>query len=168
MVGHNADEGLLFTSPFITSQSAYAADIQTTFPDISLSVVNYLDSVLYPPDFSGAYGYTDQISRVIVTISEYFFVCNTFYLDLAYNNQTYAYQFSIPPALHGEDIAYTYYNDGGLEPGTLATLSFGILSIQVALALQDWIVTFVRDGVPSSPDVQGRFGSPEFVSADGI
>lgn len=158
MVGHNADEGLFFSSPFVTNQSAYDAAIQTTFPDISPSVLNYIDTVLYPPDFSGVYGYTDQFSRYVLTVSEYFFTCNTFYLDLAYNNQTYAYQFSVTPALHGEDLGYTYYNDGGLEPQILATFTFGLLSIRVALTLQDWIVTFVRDGVPSSPDVQGRFG----------
>jgi len=155
MVGHNADEGLLFTSPFVTDQATYAAALQSTFPDASPSIINYIDSVLYPPDYSGAYGYTDIVQRTALTIAEYVFTCNTFYLDLALNNQTYAYQFSIPPALHGGDVPYTFYNDGGTVPANLTTLSQGLLSIPVALALQDWIVSFVRDGVPSSPDVQG-------------
>lgn len=156
MVGHNADEGLLFASPFVTNQSTFAASLQIQFPDISPSIANYIDNVLYPPDYSGAFGYTNVVARTALTIAELVFTCNTFYLDLAEANRTYAYQFSIAPALHGEDVPYTFYNDGGLEAPDLATLSAGIQSVQVALALQDWIVTFVRDGVPSSPDVQDR------------
>ena len=155
LIGHNLDEGLIFTSPFITNQSAYAASLQAALPDASSSVINYIDTVLYPPVFTGQYGYTDQISRVAVTVAELVFTCNTFFLDLAYGNQTYAYQFSISPALHGDDLAYTFYNDGGLRPPDVATLDTGLQNVTVALALQDWIVTFARDGVPNSPDVQG-------------
>ena len=155
MVGHNADEGLLFTSPFVNSDATYAASLSSVLPDASASIINYIASVLYPPDFSGAYGYTDVYQRAAATIAEIVFTCNTFYLDLALSNQTYAYQFSIPPALHGGDVPYSFYNDGGYVPANLTALSQGLLSVQVALALQDWIVTFVRDGVPSTPDVQG-------------
>ncbi len=155
LIGHNLDEGLIFTSPFITNQSTYAASLQAALPDASSSVLNYIDTVLYPPVFTGQYGYTDQISRVAVTVAEFVFTCNTFFLDLAYGNKTYAYQFSISPALHGDDLAYTFYNDGGLRPPDITTLDTGLQNVTVALALQDWIVTFTRDGVPSSPDVQG-------------
>ena len=155
LLGHNLNEGLIFTSPFITNQSTYAAALQAAFPDISSSVLNYIDTVLYPPVFTGQYGYIDQTSRAALTVAEVVFTCNTFFLDLAYGNQTYAYQFSISPALHGEDLEYTFYNDGGLQPPDLAKLNGGLLNVTVALALQDWIVTFTRDGVPSSPNVQG-------------
>jgi carboxylesterase type B len=155
LIGHNLNEGLLFTSPFITNQSTYAQSLQVALPDISSSVLNYVDTVLYPPVFTGQYGYFDQTSRAALTIAELVFTCNTFFLDLAFGNQTYAYRFSISPALHGQDLEYTFYNDGGLQPPDLATLKFGLLNVTVALALQDWIVTFTRDGVPSNPDVRG-------------
>jgi carboxylesterase type B len=155
LLGHNLNEGLAFTSPFITNQSTYAGSLQVALPDASSSVLNYIDTVLYPPVFTGQYGYTDQISRAALTIAELVFTCNTFFLDLAYGNKTYAYQFSIFPALHGEDLSYTFYNDGGLRRPDLSKLDTGLQNVTVALALQDWIVTFTRDGVPSSPDVQG-------------
>lgn len=155
LLGHNLDEGLLFTSPFITNQSTYAESLQIALPDASPSVLNYLDSVLYPPVFTGQYGYTDQISRAAVTVAEIVFTCNAFFLDLAYGNQTYAYLFSILPALHGDDLDYTFYNDRGPRAPDFATLDTGLQNVTVALALQDWIVTFARDGVPSNPDVQG-------------
>ena len=155
LVGHNLNEGLLFTSPFITNQSTYAASLQAALPDASSSVINYIDTVLYPPVFTGQYGYTDQITRTAITISELVFTCNTFFLDLAYGNKTYAYQFSILPALHGDDVDYTFYNDGGPRAPDLSQLDPGLQNVTVALALQDWIVTFTRDGAPSNPDVQG-------------
>jgi len=61
--------------------------------------------------------------------------------DLAYNNETYSYYFTVPPGLHGSDIAYTFYNGGNVVNAT------------AAVALQDWITTFTQTGVPSSPDV---------------
>lgn len=70
------------------------------------------------------------------------FTCNTFYLDKAYFNQTYSYFFAVPPALHGQDIAYTYYN--GRDPD--------VLNVQIAIALQEYITSFAQD---SNPNEQG-------------
>lgn len=47
---------------------------------------------------------TNQIARYSAATAELIFTCNTFYIDKAYNNNTYSYFFSVPPALHGEDI----------------------------------------------------------------
>jgi carboxylesterase type B len=67
------------------------------------------------------------------------FTCNTYYFDKAFNNQTYSYFFTIPPALHGEDIPYTYYN--GPSPS--------VLSSTVAIALQEYITSFAETGNPN-------------------
>ena len=104
MVGHNADEGLLFTSPFITNNTDYNAYLVTAFPTISQAVQTYIENVLYPPVFNGSYPYTNEIGRTILTIAESTFTCNTVYLDHAFGNDTYSYQFSVPPALHGEGM----------------------------------------------------------------
>lgn len=69
--------------------------------------------------------------------------CNTFFLDTAYANTTYAYFFSVPPALHGNDIAYTYYN--GPNPAVIST--------PVAIALQEYITHFAETGMPSEAGV---------------
>lgn len=70
MLGHNSNEGLLFTNPAITNDSALDADISVDFPHIDPAVRNYIENVLYPPVFDGSYGYKDEISRVDLIISE--------------------------------------------------------------------------------------------------
>lgn len=151
MLGHNADEGLLFTSPFIQNNSDFAESLQTNFPTIRAwpQVLEYITNTLYPPIFDGsqAQGYTNQIARAAALTSEAIFTCNTFYLDKAYGNNTYAYFFTIPPALHGEDVPYTYYNGP----------SSSVLSTPIAIALQEYITHFAETGNPNEP------GVPHFI-----
>lgn len=75
--------------------------------------------------------------------------CNTDYLNRAYGGKTYAYRFSIPPALHGQDIPYTFYN-GPNSPGFF---NLGIPDQSIAEALQKYIVSFTATGVPSSKNL---------------
>ena len=70
MVGHNANEGLLFTNPAVTNDSAFAAALLVTFPDIDSSVQTYIQEVLYPVTYDGTYGYKDEIGRIDLVISE--------------------------------------------------------------------------------------------------
>jgi carboxylesterase type B len=71
------------------------------------------------------------------------FTCNTFYLDKAYHNNTYSYFFTVPPAIHGTDIPYTYYN--GPNPMVLST--------DTAVILQKYITNFGEKGDPNGPGV---------------
>lgn len=146
MVGHNAMEGLLFTSPLLTSSSALQNNIKANFPSVQPAVVAYILDTLYPPDFSGAYGYTTDLARAIVLDSESVFTCNTNFLDRAFNNATYAYQFSVPPSIHGQDISYTFYNGGS-----------GV-SVNVANTLQRYLTNFAISGDPNG----GNGGVPPF------
>ena len=73
------------------------------------------------------------------------FRCNTYYLDRAYKNETYSYEFSILPALHGQDVPYTFF--GGPTP--LGEVQFDA----TAVALQEYITSFVQNGVPSGPQL---------------
>lgn len=141
MVGHNADEGLLFTPPFVTNETAYESFLRSNLQDASPSVVNYISNVLYPPVFDGSLGYKDNIGRAALTLSESVFTCNTYYLDKAYGNNTFAYQFSVPPALHGQDVPYTYYNGP----------SAAVMNDTVAVALQEYLTSFAENGKPSGP-----------------
>ena len=108
MVGHNADEGLVFTSPFITNDTGYDSYLTTSFPTIDPAIVNYIANVLYPPVFDGSYPYTSQTGRTSLSISESTFTCNTVYLDHAFGNKTYSYQFSVPPAIHGQGMSLSH------------------------------------------------------------
>ncbi len=65
--------------------------------------------------------------------------CNTYYLDRAFGNNTYAYQFSVGPGLHGQDVAYTFFNGP----------SSSVQSDSAALALQQYITSFAINGSPS-------------------
>lgn len=148
MVGHNSDEGLLFVDPSIQSNKAYKAYLASFFTSATEDVIEYIADVLYPPIFDGTYPWTDWVSRTATTIAEgQGFACNSVYLDHAYGNRTYAYLFSVPPGLHGEDVAYTFYN-GGAASAT-------VLNTTTAFVLQDWIASFAIDGVPAAPGVKG-------------
>lgn len=72
-------------------------------------------------------------------VGESQFSCYMLYLNRAFQYRTYSYEFSIAPALHGDDIAYTFYN---------ATAT-GSVDQEVVTAIQDYILNFVRSGDPS-------------------
>lgn len=139
MVGYNGQEGLDFTDLAVVNPSALGAYIQNYFPGIQPSVVDYIDKVLYPPVFDGSYGYKDQISRSALIVGDFGFQCNDNYLDRAFKSKTYAYRFNVPPALHGQDVPYTFWN--GPSPA--------VTSKSIALALQTYITSFAATGVPS-------------------
>ncbi len=141
MVGHNAEEGLAFTAPYITNNTAYEDFVRGLLPSISPSVLSYISNVLYPPVFNGSLPYSNHFTRAAFTLSEGSFTCNTNFLNRAYGNNTFAYQFSVPPALHGQDVPYTFYNGPGPE----------VANDTVAVALQQYITSFATDGRPSGP-----------------
>lgn len=150
MVGHNAREGLLFTSPFASSnETALTNYITANLPTLRAwpQVLDYILTEAYPPIYDGsqAQNYTDPIARASAITAELVFTCNTHYLNTAFGNRTYAYFFTVPPALHGQDIDYTYYNDGGQ--------STEVLSVEVALALQEYITSFAMSGSPNGEGV---------------
>ncbi|MCJ1421245.1 hypothetical protein MMC32_007607 [Xylographa parallela] len=143
MVGHNADEGLLFTNPAIQNSSAYNTYLTQNFPGIQPAVVSYIENVLYPPVFNGSYGYTSNFQRAVLTVADSAFTCNTNYLDRAFLNQTYSYQFSVGAALHGQDVPYTFFNG----PST------AVINDVIAVALQEYLTSFAIHGVPSGPGI---------------
>ncbi|KAL9118166.1 MAG: hypothetical protein Q9187_005294, partial [Circinaria calcarea] len=139
MVGHNANEGLIFIDPAIMNSTDFAEYLAISFPDASAGTLNYIETVLYPPVFDGSFGYTSEIQRANLVLSESTFTCTTNYLNRAFRNNTFAYQFSVGPALHGQDVPYTFFNGPNPE----------VLNPQIALALQDYITSFVQTGIPS-------------------
>lgn len=128
--------------------------------------MKYITNTLYPPTFDGsqAQNYTNQIARADAITSELVFTCNTFYLDKAYNNQTYAYYFTVPPAIHGQDIPYTYYN--GPNPANVP-------NPKIAIALQEYITSFAMGGNPNEQGVKhfpmyGEGATVQDLGATGI
>ena len=108
-VGHNTDEGLLFTPPYVQTQAEFVAAIQALFPSADAANISYITNTLYPPVYNGTFGYTNAIGRTALAISNFIVTCNA--EALASNlNPGYLYVFSVPPGLHGEDIEYTFFN----------------------------------------------------------
>ncbi|KAJ4405105.1 hypothetical protein N0V91_005467 [Didymella pomorum] len=149
MVGHNANEGPLFTAPSIQSDAALRTQLNTAYPSMPNSSVNYILDVLYPPVFDGSLPYTTQYARAALIISEGVFTCNTYYLSKAYNNETYSYLFAVPPAFHGFDVAYTYFTGGATS-----LLPTGVTNRTVAIALQEFITSFAEEGAPEAPGIR--------------
>ncbi|KAI9780748.1 MAG: hypothetical protein M1839_006535 [Geoglossum umbratile] len=146
MVGHNADEGLAFTDPSISDDPKFTAYLKLHFPSAQPSVLQFIQTELYPPVFDGSFGYTNPTERLLVTIAEFAFTCNANFFDRALNNKTYAYMFSVPPALHGQDVAYTFYNGAGESTDE-------VVNATVAYVLQKYITDFAKTGVPDMPGV---------------
>jgi carboxylesterase type B len=142
MVGYNAHETLYFVDPANTNNLAFVANIKNAFPDAQPEVIDYISEVLYPNVYDGTYPYMDAKGRNVLSSSEASFTCNTYFLNRAFGNQTHAYRFSIPPAYHGEDVPYTYYN--GPSSSVNGT---------IALAMQSYITTFAMTGQPNQPSL---------------
>lgn len=147
MVGHNAQEGALFTPPYIRTEADLTAQLRVAFKYSPLESLQYIQQTLYPPVYDGSYWYTTPYARASLIVSEGIFTCNTNYLSTAYNNQTYSYLFSVPPAFHGFDIAYTYYDGGSLS-------ALGVANRTVALALQQFIASFAENGRPEAGGIR--------------
>ncbi|KAF8853879.1 alpha/beta-hydrolase [Acephala macrosclerotiorum] len=150
MVGHNSDEGLEFTSPFLTTDALLEANLEAVFPTASNETIAYMLDTLWPAVYDGTYGYTTLFERASLITAEVSFTCNTRYIDLAFNNETFAYYFNVPPGLHGEDIAYTFFN------GDTTTSDDGLpVNATVATTLQKYITNFAisTDGNPNGETV---------------
>ena len=73
MVGHNADEGFIFSSPYITNDTNFNQYVEAAFPTISPAVTSYIENTLYPPNMTGILGltgYSDVTGRVDLITSE--------------------------------------------------------------------------------------------------
>ena len=143
----NTNQGLLFTSPFIQNNSGFTDQVLQLAPSVAAypETLDYITNTMYPPKFDGsqAQRYTSQVARAAAQISEMVFSCNTFYLNKAYNNDTYSYYFTVPPAIHGADVPYTYYNGPNSQ----------VVDSQAALTLQKIITNFVEKGGPNGDGV---------------
>jgi carboxylesterase type B len=133
-------QGLLFADPSITTDAAFTTFLQNTFPFLTSTQISYLTSALYPPP-SNTSLYSTQLARVSLAISDGSgLTCATNYLARAFGNDAYSYDFTIPPALHGEDVAYVYYNGP----------SAAVANATVAEVLQSYVVNFALRGQPNA------------------
>lgn len=154
MVGHNGNEGLLFTPPYITSDNAFREYVTEQLPLATTEVIDYIAETLYPPTYDGSLGYRNDVQRAALLLSESVFTCNSLYLGRAYGNKTYGYIFNVPPALHGQDVGYTYWTGGNTtEAGGGALNPFAVRNATVAVAMQEFFTSFAQEGRPNDGGV---------------
>lgn len=146
LTSHNTDEGLVFTPYYLTDEASVREELLTVFPGIQGDILDYIMKELYPPVYDGTHGYKDIIGRAALLVTEAIFTCNTNYLHRAFNNHTYGYRFDIFPALHGEDVAYTFYGDTALAGNP----AVGVVNTTVAYVIQELITSFAIDLKPTS------------------
>ncbi|KFX97985.1 hypothetical protein V490_02525 [Pseudogymnoascus sp. VKM F-3557] len=144
MTAHNANEGILFATPFAKSDKDVGAYLKAAVPSITDEALEVILYSVYPETFDGSFEYTDQFERVAFLVGEAFFSCNTRYLDAAFGEKTYSYLFdAVNKGFHGEDLTYTFYN------GPSAEADMGTVNATVAEALQSYITHFVATGNPN-------------------
>lgn len=137
----NSDEGLLFTSPFITNQTSYTAYIEQLLPTASPSVISYITNTLYPPVFNNTTLYTDQYGRTALTIADFEFHCNERFLAAVLPELTHSFFSPVSPGLHGENQQYIFFN------GDTTTLDDGDpVNVTLAGMLQGLLTQFVVTG----------------------
>lgn len=165
MSSYTTNEGLLYSDPFIDTEDQFRAFLEGLLDYASSQIIDFLQNDLYPPAFNGTNSYTDQISRRALVISDYLFWCNNYYLNKAYDNRTFTYIFDVPPALHGDDEVYVFYDGGQSGNVTNAT---------IARQIQRYITDFTEKGHPTSFEgvedfpIYGNDAQSILLSPDGI
>lgn len=131
----------MFTSsldtPPTSDNFSFPAYVKSIFPSASPNTINHISNSLYP--LSAYPG--EEFDRTSTFTADIYIVCNAYALQNAYDNQAFAYEFSIPPALHTQDISYTLFN-GHNPPGLPLVPS-------VAVDMQTYFTNFAMHGNPN-------------------
>lgn len=151
IIAHNANEGLLFTDPRVQDNDALIAYLSAFMPSVNPATIQNIATNLYPEDFSGAQGYTTPTERLALLNSEAIVGCNSNALQKAFGSvlqvadldnagSASGYLFSVNPAIHAQDLGYTFFN------GPSSDVFGNVVDPNVASQLQSIIVDFVIQG----------------------
>jgi carboxylesterase type B len=148
LAGQNTNEASFFTSPFLRTDEAVIAQLTSLFGPDQQEAYQYVVSDLYPAEYDGSQPYSNWYERAQLIVSEFAFICNDYYMTSGNANQSYGYQFNIFPGYHGQDVRYTFYADTPVNSSLTAVRE--VNNASAAYTLQDWILNFAKDGVPTS------------------
>ncbi|KAH8826258.1 acetylcholinesterase precursor [Flagelloscypha sp. PMI_526] len=165
LVGHNAQEGLIFTNPNSTDDLSFRLWMKGVFPGASES---NLDDLIahYPSTFDGSLPYTSQIFRGAQAIGDSTISAHAWKVaSLEGHRASYAYLYNIPPAIHILDLFYTFY----IPEAPTARL---VSNVTTARTMQKGIVSFLQHGVPDyglgKLEVYGTEGNIVNISANSL
>jgi cholinesterase len=137
------------------------ASIKSLFPNAPSSELEYITQELYPPKarsigaMPGDYepnsstsiivtSYNDTQGRQALFTSDTVINCNTHFVNEAFKGLTYSYILAVPPALHGQDLYYVFYN------GQPTDIFFRPINVTLAHIIQDYWINFAQSGNPNS------------------
>lgn len=155
MVGHNTNEGLLFTDDTVNDQTAFEANLAGLLPGATSDQVTQLATQIYPEDFSGALPYSTQTERMSVALRDGVVESNAFALNTAFQNNTFSYTFGNFPGFHAQDLEYTFFL--GTGSGQIDGLSNIPVNETVAGIMQNAFIQFAMTGNPNN----GALGLPD-------
>ncbi|KAL8706260.1 MAG: hypothetical protein Q9201_000697 [Fulgogasparrea decipioides] len=145
----NQEEARFIGNQSIKTNADFDNWVHVNFPSAPTSIQNQIINQIYPPVYDASSPYATPQERSDLAVKEYLISCQTVSIAKAYKNQTHNYIFGIAPAIHAQDLAYTYYPNG-------ATPDF---YPKVAVTLQNYLVNFVLTG---NPNKQGLSPWPMF------
>ncbi|KAG8530649.1 uncharacterized protein KY384_004004 [Bacidia gigantensis] len=151
MASHQADEGRLFSNSSVQTDAEYDDWVRTNYPSSGQATWSYISQKLYPPTYDGSQGYRTPQERLQVTTQDLIIACNTVAINQAYGNKANSYNFAIPPAIHSQDLLYTYNRFANVPAaGDPAQ------NLQTSITMQKAFTRFTITGSPNVP------GSPQF------
>ncbi|OJD28713.1 carboxylesterase family protein [Diplodia corticola] len=135
MVGHNSDEGILFTPPQALDEGAFETLLSRVLPAASPATLSLLGTELYPAT------YASPLRRYAAAYAEVSVTCAARQLAARPGGGAHAYVWSVPPGWHSLDQAYTFY-DGAPDASPAASL---------ATTMQRYFTNFAASGSPDRP-----------------
>ena len=157
---HTANEGLLFTDPRINDTRTYGSFLRRLVPNLSVKAFNYISQTLYPSTFNGTEPYRTPLQRAALTTTEAAFACYTEYVNRAYGDRAYKYEFAVPNAIHTSDLLYTFWD------GNRSSVPFP----DTARAIQEYVLSFAIGGKPTAtrfPTLENYAKGAQIVTLNG-
>ncbi|KAI5276034.1 carboxylesterase family protein-like protein [Aureobasidium subglaciale] len=179
MTGHTLNEGLGFVDPAVQNNTAFMDQVIGYSPALSSypEMLSYITETLYPPIFNGteAQSYTTQLLRAAAFNSELSYTCNCYYLNKAFANSSYGYEFAVLPSLHAESSGSIFYQGDQLAQNAAVFIDWTstLSSAQIAYAMQSYVSRFITSGNPNKEgvaafDVYGEDSSSLIINTTGI
>ena len=107
---------------------------------------SYISNVLYPPVYDGSQPYRSPQERLRLTTQESVIACNAVAMGKAYNTTAFNYNFGLPPAIHSQDLLYTYNKGGSVSVN--GTSDF---DTTISIDMQKAFTQFTITGNPNGP-----------------
>ena len=140
----NTNESRFLGNQSIRTDVDFDNWVYVNFPSASSSIKQQIIHQIYPPVYDGSQPYTTPQGRSDLAVNEYLIKCNTVSIAEAYGNRTHNYIFGVPPAIHAQDLAYTY-TPNAATPGFFP---------EVAVKLQQYLANFILVGSPARHNLQ--------------